>query len=152
MANWLLKSEPDDYSIDDLATDTTTPWNGIRNFQARNFMRDQMQVGDQVFIYHSSCKRVGIAGVAKVSRAAYPDPDQFEPTSPYFDAKASVDEPKWFVVDVSFVCKAVTFLPLKAMKAAPQLQDLAMFKQSRLSVLPVTSAQWDYIYRQILPS
>jgi len=149
MANWLLKSEPDDYSIDDLARDITTPWNGIRNFQARNFMRDQIQVGDNVFIYHSSCKKVGIAGIAKISRAAYPDPDQFDPSNHYYDAKSLIDDPKWFVVDVNFVAKANTFLPLKAIKAAEALKDLALLKQSRLSVVPVTQAQWDYILAQI---
>ncbi|MCJ8300725.1 MAG: EVE domain-containing protein [Pseudomonadales bacterium] len=149
MAYWLLKSEPADYSIDDLQQDGVTPWDGIRNFQARNFIRDQLAVGDQVFIYHSSCKQVGIAGVGEVASEPYADPAQFNEASKYFDSKADPDSPKWFVVDIKFSLKAQTLLPLKAMKAAPELAELALFKQSRLSVLPVNDQQWHYISGKI---
>ncbi len=149
MAKWLLKSEPSDYSIDDLQTEGITLWTGIRNFQARNFIRDKMQKGDDVLFYHSSCKHVAVVGRASVVSEAYADPDQFDQSSKYFDAKATKAEPKWFVVDVAFVSKASKPLPLKAMKAAPELSQLALFKQSRLSVIPVTDAQWDYIVSQL---
>ena len=149
MAKWLLKSEPSDYSIDDLQTEGVTLWTGIRNFQARNFIRDKMQKGDEVLFYHSSCKHVAVVGTASVVSAAYADPDQFDQGSKYFDSKAIKSDPKWFVVDVAFVSKAAKPLPLKAMKAAPELSELALFKQSRLSVIPVTNAQWDYIVTQL---
>ncbi len=149
MAKWLLKSEPSDYSIDDLEAEGVTLWTGIRNFQARNFIRDQMQQGDQVLFYHSSCKHVGVVGTGKVVSHAYPDPDQFDESSKYFDPKASLDDPKWFVVDVGFESKSSKLLPLKVMKAAPQLEQLALFKQSRLSVIPVTDEQWSYIVAQL---
>jgi len=149
MAYWLLKSEPSDYSIDDLQRDGITPWDGIRNFQARNFIRDQLTIGDQVYIYHSSCKQVGIAGVGEVASAAYADPAQFNESSKYFDDKSDPDDPKWFVVDIKFSRKAVTLLPLKAMKTAPELADLVLFRQSRLSVMPLNDAQWHYINGKI---
>lgn len=149
MANWLLKSEPDDYSIDDLREEGVTLWTGIRNFQARNFIRDQMQIGDGVLFYHSSCKNVGVVGIAKVVSQAYPDPDQFDSESKYFDSKATQAQPKWFVVDVEYVSNAKQMLPLKAMKAASELAECRLFKQSRLSVIPVTDLEWDFIVNQI---
>ena len=154
MNHWLLKSEPSDYSIDDLQREKITLWTGIRNFQARNFIRDEMRLGDRVFIYHSSCKQVGIAGIAEVVSQAYADPDQFDNSSRYYDVKASREKPNWFVIDIKFVAKAQQLLSLKVMKAAPELADLKLFKQSRLSVLPVSTQQWDYILAQlaVIPS
>lgn len=149
MAKWLVKTEPSDYSIDDLQIERRTPWNGIRNFQARNFIRDQMSVGDEVFIYHSSCTKVGVAGIGRVACDKYADKDQFDSTSKYYDQKATQDDPKWFVVDIEFVAKASTLYPLKMMKQAAELQDFALFKQSRLSVMPVTQEQWRHIFNKI---
>jgi predicted RNA-binding protein with PUA-like domain len=149
MAKWLVKTEPSDYSIDDLQIERVTPWNGIRNFQARNFIRDQMSVGDEVLIYHSSCTKVGVAGIGRVVSDKYADKDQFDSGSKYYDQKAKRDEPKWFVVDIEFVAKAPTLYPLKMMKQAAELQDFALFKQSRLSVMPVTQEQWQHIFNKI---
>jgi predicted RNA-binding protein with PUA-like domain len=149
MAKWLLKSEPSDYSIDDLQAEGVTLWTGIRNFQARNFIRDKMQQGDEVLFYHSSCKHVAVVGTASVVSEAYADPDQFNENSKYYDPKATKIEPKWFVVDVGFKTKATKPLVLKVMKAAPELAELALFKQSRLSVIPVTDEQWSYIVAQL---
>ena len=118
MAYWLLKTEPNDYSIDDLQTDLSTPWTGIRNYQARNFIRDKMCIGDGVLIYHSSCKEVGVVGMAIVASKAYADPDQFNEESKYYDAKVNINDPKWFVVDIGFKVKAKQRLSLQAMKAS----------------------------------
>lgn len=145
MAKWLLKSEPSDYSIDDLAQDKVTAWNGIRNFQARNFIKEQMAIGDLVFFYHSSCKHTGVVGIGKIVSKAYADPDQFDQQSHYYDVKSEVKNPKWYVIDVQFERKAETIFLLKNMKAAPELEDFILFKQSRLSVLPVSDKQWLYI-------
>ncbi|MGB1237644.1 MAG: EVE domain-containing protein [Pseudomonadales bacterium] len=145
MQYWLLKTEPDAYSIDDLARQGQTPWDGIRNFQARNFIRDQMQPDDEVLIYHSSCSKVGIAGHGRVASQPYADPAQFDETSPYYDPKATVQTPKWFVVDIAFVAKTEKLLPLKALKACDALAELALFKQSRLSVVPVSAPHWAVI-------
>ena len=148
MAYWLFKSEPDEFGIDDLAAlgKTPEPWDGIRNYQARNILRDKVAEGDEVLIYHSSCKLVGVAGTGKVARAAYPDPDQFDPESKYFDPKASDDNVRWYCVDVVFGEKFAEVLPLKAIKAMPGLEDMVLLKQGRLSVQPVTANEW----RQIL--
>jgi len=149
MAKWLVKTEPSDYSIDNLQCDKVTPWNGIRNFQARNFIRDQMTIGDEVFIYHSSCSKVGVVGIGRIASDKYADEDQFNSRSKYYDAKATKEEPKWFVIDIAFVAKASVLYPLKEMKQAAELQDFALFKQSRLSVMPVTQQQWQYILNKI---
>lgn len=149
MAYWLLKTEPNDYSIDDLENELSTAWTGIRNYQARNFIRDKMSLGDGVLIYHSSCKEVGIVGVATVLSNAYADPDQFDLESKYYDPKAKKSEPKWFVVDIGFKAKAKQRLSLQSMKNAPQLSDLALIKQSRLSVSPVDEQQWIFISAQL---
>ncbi len=148
MAYWLFKSEPDDFSIDDLAAlgKTPEPWDGIRNYQARNLLRDAVAVGDEVLIYHSSCKRVGVAGTARVVKAAYPDPAQFDPDSKYYDAKASADNVRWFCVDVVFGEKFPEVLPLATLKTMPGLENMVLLKQGRLSVQPVTADEW----RQIL--
>ncbi len=147
MAYWLLKSEPDEFGIDDLQAlgDTPEPWDGIRNYQARNILRDRIAVGDEAFIYHSSCKHVGIAGTARVVRSSYPDPDQFDPESKYFDPKASSDNVRWYCVDVVFQEKFERLIPLAELKQAPGLEEMVLLKQGRLSVQPVTAAEWRLI-------
>ena len=147
MAYWLMKSEPDEMSIDDVlgARDRTVPWFGVRNYQARNFMRDGMQVGDGVLFYHSSCPQPGIAGLAEVASAAYPDHTQFDPASHYYDAKATQEQPRWQMVDVKAVRKT-RLLPLAELRANPALEDMVLLqKGSRLSITPVTPAQWNTI-------
>lgn len=144
MRYWLLKSEPDDLGIDDLAAQPARdfPWTGVRNYQARNFMRDQMAPGDQAFFYHSSCADVGIAGVVEVVSTSYPDPTQFDPASVYFDPKATLDAPRWVSVDVRFVQKG-RFVPLAALRAHAGLEGMALLaKGSRLSITPVEPAHW----------
>ena len=141
---WLMKTEPDTFSIDDLARVGTEPWNGVRNYQARNHMR-AMQPGDGVFLYHSSCEVPGIAGVAKVATAAYPDPTQFDKKSDYYDPKSTREDPRWSLVDVKFDRKFAGVITLEEIKQhADALGDeFALIKRgSRLSVLPVTAAQW----------
>ena len=140
MNYWLLKSEPDDFSISDLKAlgKTGEGWNGVRNYQARNFMRDDMALGDLVLFYHSSCKAVGVVGIAKVVKTAYPDPTQFDPNSHYFDPKASHEVPRWFQVDIAFE-RALKRVPLAAMKANEKLAGLLLIKASRLSVMPVSA-------------
>lgn len=140
-----MKSEPDAFGIDDLARVGTEPWTGVRNYQARNFMRNGMKPGDGVLFYHSNCNPPGIAGVATVASAAYPDPTQFERKSHYFDPKATREEPRWFNVDVRFERKFKRLLPLEEIRAhADALGDeFALTKRgSRLSVMPVTAPQW----------
>ena len=142
---WLMKSEPDAFSIDDLQRVGTEPWNGVRNYQARNFMRDGMRVGDGVMIYHSNCKVPGIAGLARVASIAYPDETQFDPKSHYFDAKASREQPRWFLVDVAFERKLGRVIALEEIKRhADELGEgfPLTARGSRLSVFPVTAAQW----------
>ncbi len=142
--HWLMKSEPAECSIDTLAAlpRQTVPWTGVRNYQARNFMRDAMQVGDGVLFYHSSCPEPGIAGLAQVASAAYVDATQFDPSSPYFDAKAQPDAPRWLHVDVQLVRKT-RLLGLAEMRRCPELADLLVLKPgNRLSITPVTAAQW----------
>lgn len=149
MANWLLKTEPDVFGIDDLENrpDQTEPWEGVRNYQARNFLRDELKCGDNVFIYHSSCKNVGIAGVATVVKAGYPDPAQFDPESAYYDPKAEEENPRWYRVDVRFVEKFTRVLPLKTIKAMPGITDIGLVKKGhRLSVMPVNDAEWRLLY------
>ena len=142
---WLVKSEPDDFSIDDLERVGTEPWTGVRNYQARNFMRDGMQVGDGVLFYHSNCDVPGIVGIAEVASAAYPAPTQFDHKSKYFDAKATPDEPRWMLVDVNFVRKLAGTVTLAAIRERTDDlgEDFALVRKgTRLSVLPVTAAQW----------
>ena len=134
---WLMKSEPDVYSIDDLERDGTEPWEGVRNYQARNFMRE-MAEGDLVLFYHSNAKPPGVAGVCRVSRTAYPDPTQFDPKSDYYDAKSKKDEPRWSMVDVTFVEKFAEEVSLQTLKEDPALDGMRVTqKGSRLSVQPV---------------
>lgn len=144
---WLMKSEPSEVSIDDLAAqkNQTIGWFGVRNYQARNFMRDQMRVGDGVLFYHSSCDTPGIAGLAEVSSQPYPDPTQFDPSSQYFDEKASVDRPRWFQVDVKLV-KKTRLLSLSELREYTALQDMRLLQRgNRLSITPVTLAEWKII-------
>jgi predicted RNA-binding protein with PUA-like domain len=149
MRHWLMKSEPSECSIDDLAAAParTVPWIGVRNYQARNFMRDEMQVGDGVLFYHSSCPEPGIAGLAEVASAAYPDASQFDPDSPYFDAKSKPDAPRWQHVDVKLVRKT-RLLSLAEMRERPELASMAALKRgNRLSITPVTEEEWQAVMR-----
>ena len=146
MNYWLMKSEPEEFSIDDLARKKTEPWSGVRNYQARNYMRDGMRAGDGVFFYHSSCAEPGIAGIASVATSAYPDPTQFDPRSNYFDAKSSRAAPRWVLVDVNFKRKLKRTITLAELKAQPELRELALVRPgSRLSVQPVSKAHRDFI-------
>ncbi|HEX5306777.1 MAG TPA: EVE domain-containing protein [Dyella sp.] len=141
-----MKSEPDTFSIDDLAQRGSEPWDGVRNYQARNFMRDGMRVGDGVFFYHSNCAEPGIVGLAKVASEAYPDPSQFDPKSDYFDPGASRDNPRWMLVDVAFVRKLKRTITLKELQALPSLAEMALVRKgNRLSVMPVTATEWKTI-------
>lgn len=148
---WLMKSEPDEVSIDDAlaAPANTVPWTGVRNYQARNFMRDEMQVGDGVLFYHSSCAEPGIAGIAEVASTAYPDPTQFDPDSPYYDAKSSPEQPRWLLVDVKALRKT-RLLALPELRAAPELESMLVLKRgNRLSITPVTAAQWKAVLKRL---
>jgi predicted RNA-binding protein with PUA-like domain len=143
---WLMKSEPDAFSIDDLKRKGHEAWDGVRNYQARNFMRDGMNVGDKVFFYHSNCAEPGIVGVAEVATDAYPDPSQFDPKSKYFDAASSRDKPRWILVDVKFVKKLKRTIPLKELQSEPALAEMALVRKgNRLSVMPVEAAEWKHI-------
>ena len=149
MAYWLFKTEPDAFSIDDLASrpNQTEPWDGVRNYQARNFLRDDIALGDLVYIYHSSCKNVGIAGVAEVVKAGYPDTTQFDPESKYFDPKSDPVTPRWFRVDVKFVEKFEKVLSLSDIKQMQEITELPLVKKGgRLSVMPVTEQEWQQLY------
>jgi predicted RNA-binding protein with PUA-like domain len=145
--HWLMKSEPGDFSIDDLERVGTEPWTGVRNYQARNFMRD-MQPGDGVLFYHSNTDVPGIYGIAEVATAAYPDPTQFARKSKYFDEKSTREQPRWYLVDVRYVRTLQRPIPLETIKGSTEElgQDFALVRKgSRLSVMPVTPAQWDYL-------
>jgi predicted RNA-binding protein with PUA-like domain len=152
MQYWLMNSEPDEFSIDDLAAASgrTTPWFGVRNYQARNFMRDKMEVGDRAFFYHSSCPQPGIAGVVTVSRLAYTDASQFDRKSPYFDPKATRETPRWVNVDVTLV-KKTRLVPLTELRAQAPLARMRVLRLgNRLSITPVTAAEWRYITTKLL--
>ena len=149
MRYWLMKSEPDEFSIDDLAAakGRTTPWFGVRNYQARNFMRDQMRVRDRAFFYHSSCPEPGVAGVAEVTAQAYPDATQFDKKSPYFDPKAMRDAPRWFNVDVTFVEK-LRLVSLAELRSHPELERMRILQRgNRLSITPVDPAEWAFVLK-----
>ena len=142
MNYWLMKSEPDEASILDLERAGTLPWTGVRNYQARNFMRDDMRVGDGVLFYHSSCPEPGVAGLAEVACTAYPDATQFDPKSKYFDPKAARDNPRWLHVDVNLVRKT-RLLPLAEMRGMPALDGMRLLQRgNRLSITPVSAAEW----------
>ena len=146
-----MKSEPDEFSIDDLARapKQSTPWLGVRNYQARNFMRDRMKVGDGVLFYHSSCPEPGIAGIAKVASKAYPDASQFDRKGDYYDAKSSRDEPRWMNVDVKLVAKT-RLMPLTEMRGYKELEGMRTLRPgNRLSITPVTEAEWNFIVARL---
>lgn len=152
MAYWLMKSEPDEVSIDDLAArpGQTVPWFGVRNYQARNFMHDAMRLGDRAFFYHSGCAEPGIAGLCEVSSTPYPDATQFDPASPYFDPKASPENPRWLLVDVRLVAKT-RYLPLAELRRHPELANLRLLAPgNRLSITPVTAEEWAFITQHLL--
>ncbi|TFW29088.1 EVE domain-containing protein [Massilia arenosa] len=144
MAYWLMKSEPDEVSFADVlaAPKQTTAWFGVRNYQARNFMRDAMRVGDGVLFYHSSCAVPGIAGLAEVASAPYPDESQFDPKSAYHDPKATRAQPRWISIDVR-ATHAIPFIPLTELRTIPALEEMVLLRKgSRLSISPVTAAEW----------
>ena len=148
---WLMKSEPDECSIDDAlaAPGATVPWTGVRNYQARNFMRDGMQVGDGVLFYHSSCPQPGIAGIARVASGTRPDPTQFDPASPYHDPKSPPDKPRWLLLDVQAV-KKTRLMPLAEMRERSELAGMRVLeKGSRLSITPVTAQEWEAVVRAL---
>jgi len=152
MRYWLMKSEPADVSIDDLATfpEQSVAWYGVRNYQARNFMRDQMTIGDGVLFYHSNCKIPGIAGIARVASGAYPDAKQFEQSSKYFDAKATPEQPRWFNVDVQLV-KKITLIPLSELRLHPELARMRTLQQgNRLSITPLDPDEWEFITARLV--
>ena len=144
---WLMKSEPDECSIDDAlrAPAATVPWTGVRNYQARNFMRDTMRIGDGVLFYHSSCPQPGIAGLAQVASGPYPDPTQFDPASPYHDPKSTPDAPRWVLVDVKALRKT-RLIGLPELRATPELAGMVLLQRgSRLSITPVSEAHWRHV-------
>jgi predicted RNA-binding protein with PUA-like domain len=146
MNHWLMKSEPEVYSIDDLEREGSTYWEGVRNYSARNNMR-RMAVGDLVLFYHSNAKPPGVVGIARVAREAYPDPHQFKPSSKYYDAKSTKENPRWSMVDVEFVEKLPKLVPLETLKTAKGLEDMVVTKRSRLSVQPVTAQEFAIVKR-----
>ncbi len=149
MAYWLMKSEPSEFSIDDLAKakEQSVAWFGVRNYLARNFMRDQMKVGDDVLFYHSSCPAPGVAGLARVSTNAYPDETQFDKKSKYFDAKATRETPRWMLVDVQLV-KKTRLVSLAEMRKTKPLEDMLILQRgNRLSITPVTAGQWKAVLK-----
>jgi len=141
-----MKSEPDAYSIDDLERDGTESWDGIRNYQARNFMRDDMRIGDEVLFYHSSCAEPAVVGIARVASKPYPDPTQFDPDSKYYDEKSKPDDPRWLLVDIGFVRKLARPIPLGELKAHPALAEFRLNQRgNRLSIFPVDKKHWDIV-------
>lgn len=151
MSYWLMKTEPADASIDDVLgmPDQTIAWYGVRNYQARNFMRDLMQVGDGVLFYHSGCAQPGIAGIAEVASISYPDETQFDSDSKYFDPKASRENPRWMLVDVRAL-KKTQFLGLAILRAQPELAEMQILRRgNRLSITPVTASEWHCLMQQL---
>ncbi len=152
MRYWLMKSEPADVSIDDLAAmkNQTVAWYGVRNYQARNFMRDQMQIGDGVLFYHSNCKEPGIAGICEVCSPAYPDATQFDQDSKYFDPKATQEQPRWMNVDVKLV-KKIPLIALDELRRHPELEHLRTLQRgNRLSITPLDPAEWRFITTRLV--
>jgi predicted RNA-binding protein with PUA-like domain len=148
MNHWLMKSEPDAFSIDDLAAmpDKTEHWDGVRNYQARNMMRDQMKKGDLIFFYHSNCKVPGIVGIAQVARESYPDHTAFDPDDIHYDPKSKPEKPTWYMVDIKFQRKLKRTISLEELKGRPELEGMALVRRgNRLSVMPVSAAQWEFI-------
>jgi len=147
MANWLMKSEPDVFGVDHLAAESkkTAAWWGVRNYQARNFMRDNMKLGDQAFFYHSGCPEPGIAGIMRVSRLAYPDSTQFDPKSEYYDPAATREKPRWVNVDMTLI-KKTKLISLQQLRAYPQLASMRILQRgNRLSITPVDPKEWAFI-------
>ena len=150
MRYWLMKSEPGEFSIDDLRQrpNQTEPWNGVRNYQARNLIRDEMQKGDLAFFYHSSCAEPGIAGIMTIATSAYPDPTAFDPRGMYYDPKSRRDAPAWYLVDVKFKRKMKCIIPIGELKEHKPLQKMKVLQRgSRLSVMPVSQREWEYILK-----
>ncbi|APZ41866.1 EVE domain-containing protein [Acidihalobacter ferrooxydans] len=146
MQYWLMKSEPDVFGIDDLARVRREPWDGIRNYQARNFMRDQMQIGDRVFFYHSNAEPIGIAGIMRIASAPYPDRTAFDPEAKYYDPKSDPDNPRWHLVDVEFERKFRRIITLAELREHPELEEMQLLRKgNRLSIMPVEPAHWDFI-------
>lgn len=148
MRYWLMKSEAEEFSVDDLAAepDRTAHWDGVRNYQARNMMRDQMHKGDRVFFYHSNCKPPGIVGIAEVVREGYPDHTAFDPEDPHYDPKSDPDNPRWYMVDVRLVRRLARMITLDELKAHPELEALPLVRRgNRLSVMPVGEEEWGFI-------
>jgi len=148
MTYWLFKSEPSCFSIDDLKNSAkkTTHWDGVRNYQARNFMRDQMQIGDKGFFYHSNCKETGIVGTVTITSASYPDHTAFDPDDEHYDPKSDPDNPRWFMVDVTLDKVFPRVITLAELKSAPELESmLVVRKGNRLSITPVQEDEWDFI-------
>ncbi|MEM6710006.1 MAG: EVE domain-containing protein [Pseudomonadota bacterium] len=148
MAYWLMKSEPGEFSFQDLfkRPKRREPWDGVRNYQARNFMRDDMRQGDEIFFYHSNCEVPGIVGIAAVASDAYPDPTAFDPKDKHYDPKSDPDNPRWFLVDVRYIRKLKRIISLKELKAEPALEEFPLVRRgNRLSVMPVTQAHWRHI-------
>ncbi len=152
MQHWLMKSEPDVYGIDHLAAqpDGRDHWDGIRNYQARNMVRDQMQVGDAVFFYHSNCKVPGIVGIMEIASEAYPDHTAFDPESKYYDPRSKPDQPQWMMVDVRLISKFPRTISLAEMRTHPELEDMVLLRRgNRLSITPVSPEHWDFILSRI---
>ncbi|ATG90433.1 EVE domain-containing protein [Methylomonas koyamae] len=148
MRYWLMKSEPETFGIDDLRArpQQTEHWDGVRNYQARNMMRDEMKIGDQIFFYHSNCDEPGIVGIAEVASESYPDFTAFDPDDKHFDPKSNPDKPTWFMVDVKFVRKLARTISLRELKTKSELGELALLRRgNRLSIMPVSAEQWAFI-------
>jgi predicted RNA-binding protein with PUA-like domain len=146
MQYWLMKSEPDTYSIDDLQSFGVDHWDGIRNYQVRNFFRDQMQVGDQAFFYHSNCKEPGIVGTMEIVSKAYPDHTAFDPSEKYFDSKSDPENPRWLMVDVRYIRHLDRMIMLGELRQQKQIADMKLLQRgNRLSVLPLSKMEWQYI-------
>ena len=152
MAYWLMKSEPSEYGIDDLVRDGSVPWFGVRNYQARNFMRDRIRIGDGVLFYHSSCPEPGIAGLAEVASVPYPDATQFDPADKYYDPRSKPENPRWQLVDVRLVRKT-RLLPLAELRRHPELAGMQVLQRgNRLSITPVESEEWAFILKLLGPA
>ena len=146
MRHWLMKSEPSVFGIDDLQRLKRDRWEGVRNYQVRNMMRDEMAVGDRAFLYHSSCEQPGIVGIMTIVKAAYPDVTAFDPASRYYDSKSDPSAPRWYAVDVKYTRKLKRVITLAELKACRELQDFALVRRgNRLSIVPVSDAQWRFI-------
>lgn len=145
---WLFKAEPEVYGIEHLAAEPhqTGRWDGIRNYQARNFLRDQITLGDELLLYHSHCKRPGVVGTARVVKTAYPDPTQFNPDSPYFDVKATPENPRWVSVDIQLQEVFSPGIPLTVIKQQPSLATMTLLRQARLSIQPVSASEWKALH------